>query len=259
MRVFAIGDVISRPGCEFLSQGLRRYRREQNIDLCIVNAENSAPGNGLTADSARQLFDAGADVLTSGNHVFQKREAYDYLEECQYLLRPANFAPACPGRGSLVLEVGRTPVLIANLSGRVYLEADSSPFAAADHILKEVDPAVKVRIFDFHAEATSEKIAMAYYLSGRASLLFGTHTHVQTADECVFEGGLGYLTDLGMTGPWPSVLGLDEKTVLQKFLTGMPQRFETSKNPVLLCGLICEIEEETGLATAVQRVRLDRW
>lgn len=256
MKILAVGDVVGASGCEFLMRHLRRARQAYGVDLCIVNGENSARGNGVTADSCETLFDAGADVLTMGNHTYQKREVYDYLDGATRIVRPYNFHPEAPGQGWIVVQCDGVQVLVGSLQGRVYLDTYENPFTAVDRMLSKVDPAVKVRIIDFHAEATSEKIAMGHYLDGRATLLFGTHTHVQTADECIFPKGLGYITDLGMTGPMWSVIGVDPHNVVKKFVTNMPQRFQECKNPVQMSGILAEVDVKLGITTKIERVNL---
>ncbi|MGI6029898.1 MAG: TIGR00282 family metallophosphoesterase [Eubacteriales bacterium] len=257
MRVLAVGDVVGVSACEFLRRRLPGLRRELGIDLCIVNGENAAKGNGVTQESCESIFDAGADVITTGNHVFQKREVYDYLDDTPMVVRPCNLYPAAPGHGWTTLDVGAARVLVVNLMGRVYLEAYENPFAAMDKLLREQGAQADVVIVDFHAEATSEKIAMAHHLDGRAALLFGTHTHVPTADECIFPGGLGYITDVGMTGPIWSVIGVDSKNVLLKFTTQLPQRFEACKNPVRMQAIVAEIDEKMGKTTKIERLILE--
>jgi metallophosphoesterase (TIGR00282 family) len=256
MRILVVGDVVGEPGCRFISRHLSQIKRHYGIDFCVVNGENAARGNGVTADSCETLLAAGADVLTTGNHVYQKREVYDYLDDSREVVRPYNYHGSCPGQGYVVTSAKGVDILVANLQGRAFMEPVDNPFLAADKLLKEAGHRAKIRIFDFHAEATSEKLAMAHYLDGRATLLVGTHTHVQTADETVFPGGLGYITDLGMTGPTWSILGLDPKNVVQKFITGMPQRFETGREPVELCGIVAEVEESTGKTTKIERIKM---
>lgn len=254
MLLLTIGDVVGQSGRDFLKKNLRRIKQQKSVDFCIVNGENSGGGNGIDPGSAEDIFEAGADVITTGNHVWQKREIYEYLDESPYIIRPANYPDICPGRGYVVVEWKRHQIMVANLLGTAFLEPMLSPFIAIDRILKEVGPEVKIRIVDFHGEATSEKRAMGFYLDGRASVLFGTHTHVQTADEMIFPDGLGYITDLGMTGPDLSVLGLEPEAVIKKFTMAMPQRFTTSKNGVQMCGALFHIDERTGKTTQVERL-----
>ena len=256
MVILCIGDVVSKEGCSFLTQKLSGIKKFYGCDICIVNGENSAVGNGVTRKSLEQLVIAGADVVTSGNHAFKRRDALELFDECEYLLRPYNYHPSLPGHGFLLYDLGYASVLIANLAGNTFMDRCGDPFSAADEILSKIPDSVKVRIFDIHAEVTSEKTALALYLDGRASVLFGTHTHVQTADEQVYPKGLGYITDVGMVGPIFSVLGLDPQGITRKLITGMPERFEVSQNPVELCGAIFEVDEKTGLCMGVQRLSI---
>jgi len=253
VRILCVGDVVGDSGRAFLTDRLRGIIRSAAIDMCIVNGENSARGNGITPDSAAEIFEAGADVITTGNHVWQRREIYDCLDENRYILRPYNYYTASPGRGFAVFEKNGLRIMVGNLAGTVYLDGASNAFLAADRMLSEAGEA-DIRIIDFHAEATSEKIALGLYLDGRVSAVFGTHTHVQTADEQILPGGTGYITDLGMTGGTLSVLGLDPRSVIKKFVTGMPQRFEASCNPVRMCAAVFDIDEKSGRTVAVERL-----
>lgn len=227
--------------------------KSNQIDLAIANAENAAGGFGITPAIAEDLFALGLDVLTSGNHVWDKRELYDYLNRQPRLLRPANY-PEAPGHG-LVTVKARNGVecAVINLQGRTYMPSTDCPFRKADSILSQIDPAVKVKFVDFHAEVTSEKMAMGWYLDGRVSAVVGTHTHVPTADTRILPGGTAYQTDCGMTGPYRSVIGVDTETILQRFLSGLPVRMEAAKHGVELHSVIVDVDEETGKARAVRR------
>jgi len=227
--------------------------KSNQIDLAIANAENAAGGFGITPAIAEDLFALGLDVLTSGNHVWDKRELYDYLNRQPRLLRPANY-PEAPGHG-LVTVKARNGVecAVINLQGRTYMPSTDCPFRKADLLLSQIDPAVKVRFVDFHAEVTSEKMAMGWYLDGRVSAVVGTHTHVPTADTRILPGGTAYQTDCGMTGPYRSVIGVDTETILQRFLSGLPVRMEAAKHGVELHSVIVDVDEETGKARAVRR------
>ena len=215
MRVIFIGDVVGSAGCEALETELTSIKREYGADTVIVNGENSAEENGIDPNSAQRLFDSGADVITTGNHVFRKRSVYELLETNERVIRPANYGEDVPGRGLCELDFGAYRAAVINLLGTTYLQPIENPFKYADKLLAETD--AKIIIVDFHAEATSEKRAMGFYLSGRASAVIGTHTHVQTADEQII-GGTGYITDAGMTGPRDSVLGVAKDIILEKFL-----------------------------------------
>lgn len=254
MVVLAVGDVVGQGGRDFLKKHLRRIKRLKGVDFCVVNGENSGVSNGIDPECAEDIFEAGADVITTGNHVWQRREIYEYLDENPYIVRPANYPGECPGKGYVIVPWKHHKIMVANLLGTAFLEPMLSPFITIDRILKEIDAEIKIRIVDFHGEATSEKLAMGFYLDGRASALFGTHTHVQTADEMIYPGGLGYITDVGMTGPVLSVLGLEPAAVIKKFTTAMPQRFTTSKNEVQMCAMVFEIDEKTGKTVQVERI-----
>ena len=227
--------------------------RANQIDLAIANAENAAGGFGITPAIAEDLFALGLDVLTSGNHVWDKRELYDYLNRQPRLLRPANY-PDGPGHG-LVTVKARNGVecAVINLQGRTYMPSTDCPFRKADLLLSQIDPAIKVKFVDFHAEVTSEKMAMGWYLDGRVSAVVGTHTHVPTADTRILPGGTAYQTDCGMTGPYRSVIGVETETILQRFLSGMPVRMEAAKHGAELHSVIVDVDEETGKARAFRR------
>ena len=227
--------------------------KSNQIDLAIANAENAAGGFGITPAIAEDLFALGLDVLTSGNHVWDKRELYDYLNRQPRLLRPANY-PEAPGHGLVTMKARNgVECAVINLQGRTYMPSTDCPFRKADLLLSQIDPAVKVKFVDFHAEVTSEKMAMGWYLDGRVSAVVGTHTHVPTADTRILPGGTAYQTDCGMTGPYRSVIGVDTETILQRFLSGLPVRMEAAKHGVELHSVIVDVDEETGKARAVRR------
>lgn len=254
MRIFCIGDVAGPCGRKFIEQHLWNLRREYGIDMVICNGENVSSGNGILPCDADALFQAGCDVLTTGNHVFQRREIYDYLDDHRYIVRPANYPAACPGQGYCFFETGTARVAVINLMGTMYLEALDSPFERIDQILEGIR--ADLIFVDFHAEATSEKKAMGYYLDGRVTAVFGTHTHVQTADERILEGGTGYITDLGMTGAYTSVLGIKKEIIIKKFCTKMPQRFFQEEGECELCGIILTVDEKTGKTDNIERIAL---
>ncbi|MBQ7089220.1 MAG: TIGR00282 family metallophosphoesterase [Clostridia bacterium] len=255
MKILCIGDVVGAVGCRHLQQHLPRVKRELGADVCIVNGENSADGNGTTPVSAKHLFDAGADVITGGNHTFRRHEYYDLLEENEYLLRPANLPSGTPGRGMTLVDRGRYQVAVINLQGTVYMEALTSPFETLDSLLKEAGNP-KFCIVDFHAEATAEKRALAGYADGRISALFGTHTHVATADEQILESGTGFITDVGMTGPIHSCLGVRTELSIEKMRTKLPVRFAVADGPCAMDGVLFTLDDTTGKCTAVQRIRV---
>ncbi len=255
MKILFIGDVVGRTGRVALSSRLGRLIDRNEIDLVVVNGENAAAGFGLTADLAREFYDLGVDVLTSGNHIWDKREIYDYLDSQKRLLRPANYPAGLPGRGHGVFSTSAgIKVGIINLEGRVFMNNLDCPFRTADALVDELRQQTQVILVDFHAEATSEKAALGCYLDGRVSALVGTHTHVQTADERILPGGTAYITDVGMTGSRDSVIGIRKELAVEKFLSLLPVRFEVAKKDATVCGVVLTIDEETGRATGVERI-----
>ena len=257
MNILAIGDVVGVQGCEFLRRNLSAFKKLKGVDFCIANGENSAEGNGITPESAQYLFDSGVDFITTGNHAFQRREVYDFLDGCRFLVRPANFNPDNPGTGVAVADLGRVRIGIVNISGNAYMkEQVENAFWCVDRVLPEIEDC-RIKIVDFHAEATSEKRAMGFYLDSRVSAVFGTHTHVQTADEQILPGGTGYISDLGMTGPKDSVLGVDKDVIISAFKTAMPSRFTVPDKPCFMCGCIFEIDEKTGKTISVERICIE--
>jgi len=259
MNILFVGDIFASPGRKIIADHLEDIVKTNHIDLAIANAENAAGGFGVTPSIAEELFAMGLDVLTSGNHVWDKREVYDYFGRQPRLLRPANYAGA-PGSGVIVLPAGNgVNCAVLNLQGRTYMPPTDCPFRKADQIISELDPAVKVRFVDFHAEVTSEKVAMGRYLDGRVSAVVGTHTHVPTADTRILPGGTAYQTDCGMTGPYDSIIGVETNIILQRFLSGLPVRMEAAKRGAELHSVIVDVDESTGHARAMRRhtVRAD--
>jgi 2',3'-cyclic-nucleotide 2'-phosphodiesterase len=255
LNILFIGDIVGRTGRQALAHRLDRLVDRNSVDLVVANAENAAAGFGLTAEIARELLGLGIDVLTSGNHIWDKKEIYHTLEDESRLLRPANYPPGLPGRGAGVFATpGGVPVGIINLEGRVFMNNLDCPFRAADLLIEELRSRTKIILVDFHAEATSEKAALAAYLDGRISALVGTHTHVQTADERVLPGGTGYLTDAGMTGSRDAVIGIRKELAIERFLTQLPVRFEVAKKDPVISGVLFTVDEKTGRATGVTRV-----
>jgi 2',3'-cyclic-nucleotide 2'-phosphodiesterase len=254
VNILAIGDVSGSAGLDVLARRLRTVKKTKNIAFTVVNGENVSLF-GVSPAQADSLFESGADVVTLGNHTWDRREIISYLEDCSYILRPANYASQVPGRGWGVFDTAFGNVCVINLIGRCNMDFGSeNPFLEADKILKE--PKTKITLVDFHAEATSEKQAMAYYLDGRVSALWGTHTHVQTADACVFQNGMGYITDLGMTGPVFSVIGIKPEQSISRFLGNPPQRYESAAGPAKIEGAIFEIDTETGRCVSVEPLRI---
>ncbi|HLK66188.1 MAG TPA: TIGR00282 family metallophosphoesterase [Bryobacteraceae bacterium] len=253
MNILFIGDIFGAPGRRIVADHLQDIVQSNQIDLAIANAENSAGGFGITPSIAEDLFSLGLDVLTSGNHVWDKRELYEYLGRQPRLLRPANY-PNAPGGGVVVFRTrSGLDCAVLNLQGRTYMPATDCPFRKADLILSELDPAIKVKFVDFHAEVTSEKMAMGWHLDGRVSAMVGTHTHVPTADTRILPGGTAYQTDCGMTGPYRSVIGVQSDIVIQRFLTGLPVRMEAAREGVELHAVIVDVDECTGKARSVRR------
>ena len=252
-RILFVADVVGHPGRDAVKAILPSLRKEVGADLVIVNGENAAGGFGLTSKIASELKQAGADVITTGNHVFAQKDFVPELPHLENVLRPANYPPAAPGQGSCVVEASGQRVLVMNLMGRIFVEALDDPFRAADAILN-ANPDVKIVFCDMHAEATSEKTAMGWYLDGRASAVVGTHTHIPTADARVLTKGTAYVTDVGMVGPRDGCIGMDKDIVLQRFLTGVPNRFQVASGPVTFNSVLVTISSSTGRATSIQRV-----
>ena len=250
------GDTVARSGRRALEERLHDLRSQREIDFVVSNVENAAGGFSITSRIAEDLLAAGVDVMTSGNHIFDKKEVLDYIDKQPRLLRPANYAPGVPGKGRWVGKVRGVPVAIINLQGRVFMSQCDDPFRCADAQLAALEPSVKIILVDMHAEATSEKIAMGRYLDGRASVVAGTHTHVQTADEQILPEGTAYITDLGMVGPHDGVIGMQTEIVLERFLRGLSMKFEPCDGGIKLNGLIVDVDEETGRATRVERLSL---
>jgi 2',3'-cyclic-nucleotide 2'-phosphodiesterase len=254
MHILFIGDIFASPGRHIVADHLQDIKETNHIDLAIANAENAAGGFGITPSIAEELFAMGLDVLTSGNHIWDKKEIFDYLPRQPKLLRPANYPGESPGQGILVARSRQDiPCAVINLQGRTYMPDTDCPFRKVDQILRDLDPSVKVRFVDFHAEVTSEKMAMGWYLDGRVSAMVGTHTHLPTADTRILPGGTAYQTDVGMTGPYDSVIGVKKELILQRFLTALPVRMEAAKGSPELHSVIVEVDETTGRAVAIRR------
>ena len=252
-----IGDIFASVGRVLVAQHLPEIVAAEHIDLTIANGENAAGGFGITPALAEELFSFGVDVLTSGNHIWDKKEIYDYLPRQQRLLRPANYPEGLPGCGMLIKEARNgVPVAILNLQGRALMSPIDCPFRKADALLAALPENVRVRFVDFHAELTSEKTAMGWYLDGRVSAVVGTHTHVPTADTRILPNGTAYQTDAGMTGPYTGIIGVDKDIILQKFLTQLPVRMEAARHGAELHGVVVQIDEQTGRATAIRRIEV---
>jgi metallophosphoesterase (TIGR00282 family) len=262
VKLLFIGDIVGQPGRRAVKELVPRLREGHGIDFVIANGENSAGGSGITPKTAEEIFSAGVDVITSGDHLWDQKDVLELLQNEKRFLRPLNYPPGTPGQGSGVFEVpgsgfrvpGRPLIAVLNLQGRTFMPDLENPFHAARAEVERLRQRTKLIFVDLHAEATSEKIALARMLDGQVSAVVGTHTHVQTADEQIFPGGTAYLTDAGFTGPHESVLGREIEPVIQRFLTSMPQRFEVAKERVMLHGAVIEIDEATGNASHIQRI-----
>jgi 2',3'-cyclic-nucleotide 2'-phosphodiesterase len=251
MKVLFIGDVVGKPGRRGLQAAMPELRERHAPDLVVVNGENSAGGMGITERTAGAIFDAGADAITTGNHVYRHREAYEFLDRAERVIRPANYPHANPGRGHVVVEAGGMRVAVINLSGAIGLEVARLPFHEADALLERIE--CDCAIVDFHAEVSSEKVAIGWHLDGRVAAVFGTHTHVPTADARVLPGGTAFISDVGMTGSRTSVLGVKPAQVLEAMTTQMPVRFETAEDDVWVMGAVVEVNEQ-GLANSIEQV-----
>lgn len=247
-----IGDVVGKAGCDFLAAKLSVIKRLYKIDVTVVNGENSAQGNGITRYSADSVIRAGADIITTGNHAFKRKEAFEIFDE-DYIIRPANYPEGgCVGKGVCILDMGAYSVAFVNLMGTVFMDPLDNPFTKIDEILEDIS--VPNIFIDFHAEATSEKKAMGYHLAGRVSGVFGTHTHVQTADECILNGKTAYITDTGMTGPEHSCLGVEIQPAVDRLRFRMPVRFKEAEGDCVLCGIIVSFDEKSGKSHKIERL-----
>ena len=254
MRIMLVGDVVGRAGRRAFRTITPRLRSERGIDVVIVNGENSAGGKGFTRKALDELYTGGADVVTSGNHVWDKKDVFEFIDDEPFLVRPANYPEGTPGKGYCIFPFKAANIAVLNLSGRSFMPPLDCPFQKADDILAEIAARADIVVVDFHAETTSEKLAMAYYLDGRADVVVGTHTHVQTADEQILPGGTAYITDLGMVGPRGSILGVRTDLVIQKFRTGMPVRFEMAEGSAEYAALIVDIDPTGRKKTTAERI-----
>ena len=257
MKLLLIGDVVGKPGRAALLDRLQDIKEQHAIDFTVMNAENVAGGFSITAAIADLLFSSGIDVMTSGNHIFDKHEVIDYIQMQPRLLRPANYPPNTPGNGIWVGEVKGVRVAVMNLLGRIFMQPADDPFRVANELLASLPAECKVRIVDMHAEATSEKMAMGWFLDGRVSAVVGTHTHVQTADERILHEGTAYLTDLGMTGSYGGVIGMKKGDIINRFTSPIHRKPDHSKSEVRICGAVVDVDEETGRARGIVRINLE--
>lgn len=256
MKVLFIGDVVGKPGRQAVATLLPRLRKKYGIELTVANAENAAGGFGITPSVGEELFRVGIDLLTSGNHIWDKKEAEPYIAAERRLLRPANYPEHAPGSGATLWEKGGRRVGVMNLQGRVFMPILDCPFKMAEHHIVLLKQATDLILIDFHAEATSEKQALARFVDGRVSAVIGTHTHVQTADEQILPGGTAYISDVGMTGPTDSIIGMEPSDVIGRFLSQMPSKFRVAKGAPVLSAVVLDLEEESGKAKAITRLQL---
>lgn len=254
MNILFLGDVVGRPGRKIVVRYLPELMEEFSSHLVVVNVENAAGGFGMSKEIYNQLVGLGVDVLTSGNHIWDRKDFLKEMETCERLLRPVNYPPRAPGKGWLIVDTDEGPVAVVNLAGRVYMPAVDCPFRTIDGVLADLDADVRAIIVDFHAEATSEKQALGYYLDGRVSAVLGTHTHVRTADHKILPAGTAYISDVGMSGPRDSVIGVKIEPALERFLTGMPNRFDPATGPLELNAVHLEINPATGKALAIKPI-----
>lgn len=256
MNILFVGDIVGKPGRQAILQILPNLRDELSIDFVIANGENAAGGMGITRETASDIFRAGADVITLGNHVWAKRDSYEYINEESRIVRPANYPNGAPGRGWAVYHTDRGGAVgIANVCGRVFMEHLDNPFTIMDRVIETLKHQSDVILVDFHAEATSEKIAFGWYVDGRVAAVIGTHTHVQTADERILPNGTAYITDVGMTGPVDSVIGVKKDLIISRFLTQMPSKFEIAEGEMIFSAVLMDIDSSTGKALSIERIQ----
>jgi metallophosphoesterase (TIGR00282 family) len=259
LRILFIGDIVGKPGRTILYEKLKDFKKQNDIQVAIANVENLSSGFGITEKNLKSIFEAGVDYCTSGNHVWDNRDVFQFIDDEKRLLRPANYPHACPGRGSAIYSVQNSVNIgIINLSGRTFMPPLDNPFPLADKLIEEMKPHVPIIILDFHCEATSEKVAMGYYLDGRITAVIGTHTHIQTADERILSAGTAFISDVGMTGGQDSILGVEKDAVLSRFTTLMPSRLTPAWGDIRMSYVIVEADETNGLAKSIQRGQLKR-
>jgi metallophosphoesterase (TIGR00282 family) len=257
MRILFIGDVVGSNGREMVKAHLSTLKRKYNPSITIINGENSAHGKGITEKIYRQFLELGAQAVTLGNHAWDKREIFDFIDDAKYLVRPANYPEGTPGKGITYVTFNDVQVAVINLQGRTFLPAIDCPFRKADELIEEAKKKTNIIFVDFHAETTSEKIAMGWYLDGKVTAVVGTHTHVQTADERILPEGTAFITDVGMTGPYDGILGVTKEAVLTRFLTNLPVRFEVDEGRGQLSGVIIELDKTSGHAKSIKRIQIN--
>ncbi|KPK74631.1 MAG: metallophosphoesterase [candidate division Zixibacteria bacterium SM23_73] len=258
MNILLIADIVGKPGRWAVSQILPELKRTHQIDFTIANVENAAGGFGLTREIAQKIRHYGVDCLTSGNHIWDRKDIFPYLNETLRILRPANYPPDVPGRGSAIFDLENDfKIGVMNIQGRVYIKEIDCPFRIADREIEKIREQTKIIVLDLHAEATSEKMALGWYLDGKVSAVLGTHTHVQTADEMILPRGTAYITDVGMTGAHDSVIGINKEDAIARFLTQIPRRFTVAKNDIKFCGALVKIDPDSGKASSIERIKID--
>ncbi|OAT86698.1 TIGR00282 family metallophosphoesterase [Desulfotomaculum copahuensis] len=255
MRFLMVGDIVGAPGRRAVRENVPALRSGMKIDFVIANGENAAGGNGITREVAKELLSCGVDVLTMGNHVWNHKEALNYIAGEERMVRPLNYPPGAPGAGVRIFELETVKIAVVNCSGRIFMASLDCPFRAMDQVLNALEGKAGIILVDFHAEATSEKVAMGWHLAGRVAAVCGTHTHVQTADERVLPGGTAYITDVGMTGPRDSVIGVKRELVLEKFISQLPRRFEVAVGLYQFNAVLIDIDAETGEAVEIRRIQ----
>ncbi|MGO9379603.1 MAG: TIGR00282 family metallophosphoesterase [Dissulfurispiraceae bacterium] len=257
MKILFIGDIVGKPGRQAIRALLPNIISRYKINVVLANGENAAGGFGITEPTATELFSYGIDILTTGNHVWDKKEALPYLVKEHRILRPLNYPPEVPGSGSIIFTTQKKiPIAVLNVAGRIFMNTLDCPFRTTKAALQKIKESAKIIIIDFHAEATSEKLAFGYYVDGHVSAVIGTHTHVQTADERILLGGTAYITDVGMTGPNTGVIGIEKEQIIDRFLTNMPKKFNVAEGKATLSAVVIEIDDDSGRATAIQRLQL---
>lgn len=254
MRVLFIGDIIGKSGRNVLREHLKELKKEYDVDVCIANGENTAGGIGVTCVIAQELYGFGVDIITTGNHVYAKKEVFNFIDTDKKIVRPANYPEGAPGQGSVIVDNAKGKLGVINLMGRIYMDPCDCPFKAADKEIEELKKQTRMVFVDFHAEATSEKAALAWYLDGRVSCVIGTHTHVQTADERILNFGTAFITDAGMTGPSDGIIGVDKDISIRRFISCIPEHYEVAKGIAQLNGVVIDIDENTGKANKIQRI-----
>lgn len=255
MRILFFGDIVGRPGRKAIARVFREFYERYQVDLVGANVENAAGGFGLTLETYQQLTELGLDFMTSGNHIWDKKEIIEKIDELERLIRPLNYSPLAPGKGKLILNSRAGQIAIFNLSGRVFMEPAECPFLAMEQELAELNKEIKLILVDFHGEATSEKLAFAWEMDGKVSAIIGTHTHIPTADERILPKGTAYITDVGMCGPLNSVIGIKPEQSIERFRTGIPYRFEVASGPLWINAVVLDLNPHTGKANAIQRVQ----